>query len=274
MTILCAGAAHWDILARAGEAMAPGDDVPGRVRDAPGGVACNIARHVARRGRVALAACVGDDARGRALLAQLQAEGIDTREVAVLPGLATDRYVAIEDHDGGLIGAVADQATFSAGAQKIGESVRRWDGPVLLDGNMPARVLGDLPVDRITVIPASPAKSLRLREPVAAGAGIVCNAAEARVIARAEGDGPALAEALVAAGAAFALVTDGARTAAICRNGRVHCATPASVTGSVTGAGDALTAAFTLAIQEGLSDETALKAGVEAAARHIEGTSS
>ena len=46
--ILCIGAMLWDVIGRAPRRMAPGADVPGRIRHIPGGVALNVALALAR----------------------------------------------------------------------------------------------------------------------------------------------------------------------------------------------------------------------------------
>ena len=41
--VLCIGAVLWDVIGRSPAPMAPGADVPGRIRHLPGGVALNVA---------------------------------------------------------------------------------------------------------------------------------------------------------------------------------------------------------------------------------------
>src|SRR3954454_1518948 len=67
---------------------APGSDRPAAIRTRGGGAGANVAIHLARLGaRVLLVGCVGDDAAGAALAAELGAAGVRTalRTVAGVP---------------------------------------------------------------------------------------------------------------------------------------------------------------------------------------------
>lgn len=108
MPVLCIGAVLWDVIGRAPGRMAPGADVPGRIRHIPGGVALNVAMVLARMGqRPALLGAVGHDAEGEALVGASAAMGVETGFLTRNRGLATDVYMAIEDSNG-LIAAIAD----------------------------------------------------------------------------------------------------------------------------------------------------------------------
>ena len=101
-TFLCAGAAHWDIIARASVEVGPGGDVPGRVIRRPGGVAANVAMGLARQHfLVRLCAIVGEDDAGTSLGREMTAAGVNCEALLVQPA-ATNTYVAIEDKDGEL----------------------------------------------------------------------------------------------------------------------------------------------------------------------------
>jgi ribokinase len=79
---------------------APGSDRPARIRTGGGGAGANVAVHLARRGvDVLLAGCVGDDAAGAALVAELRAEGVRTALRAV-PGVATGTVVSLVEPGG------------------------------------------------------------------------------------------------------------------------------------------------------------------------------
>ena len=110
VNILCIGAAHWDIVGSAAQPPTPGADLPGRVRDMPGGVAMNIARNLAEGGmRPVLLAAVGRDIAGERLIGEARKSGIDCHFVTRTTA-ATDRYIAIQGPNGTLFAAVADCA--------------------------------------------------------------------------------------------------------------------------------------------------------------------
>jgi len=276
---LAVGAAHWDVIGRVAGALPPGADAPGLVERRPGGVALNVALALARLGRpAALLAPVGDDAEGAALLAAARAGGVDTRPSLVCPG-PTDVYLAIEA-GGGLAAAVADCRRIEAAAAEMVAALAaaRWDGAAVLDGNLPAPALAAaaqrLDPRRLVLVPASPAKAPRLLGVLAAtGAALVCNLAEAKALGCAEAGaaGPA-ARALVALGARRALVSDGAGPAALGdrEGGFAEARPPALLPASVTGAGDALAAAFVAGEQAGLADPALLLASaLDGAAAHL-----
>ena len=106
--VLCIGAMLWDVIGRAPRRMAPGADVPGRIRHLPGGVALNVAVALARWGMTpSVLSAVGRDSEGEGLIAEAQRLGVMTEHLTRDAGLPTDCYMAIEDSEG-LIAAVAD----------------------------------------------------------------------------------------------------------------------------------------------------------------------
>ena len=71
--VLCIGAMLWDVIGRAPRRMAPGADVPGRIRHLPGGVALNVAVALARWGMTpSVLSAVGRDSEGKGLIAEAQ----------------------------------------------------------------------------------------------------------------------------------------------------------------------------------------------------------
>jgi pseudouridine kinase len=80
---------------------------PGRMAATVGGVACNIARNLARLDvPTALFTVVGQDEFGDRILRELRAAGIDTA-MTLLSGKATGTYVALLDHDGDMTAALS-----------------------------------------------------------------------------------------------------------------------------------------------------------------------
>lgn len=285
--ILCVGAALWDVIARAGAALAPGADVPGRVERRPGGVAANVALALAAMGgHPILLAAVGRDDRGDRLAAALARGGVDCAHLTRHAG-ATDSYLAIEDGAGELFAAVAD----CTGLEAVGIDLLRplrdgslaragapWTGQVVVDGNLPGAVIaamahdGLAPGARLALVPASPEKAAGLSALLGrAGVAVYLNRREAEQLCGAAfADSRAAAAALRARGVAEAVVTDGAAPVTLVRGAFSVSALPAPVaTRSLTGAGDVFLAAHLLACAEGRAPEDGLRAALAASARHI-----
>ena len=280
---LCVGAAHWDVIARADEPASPGDDVPGRIVRRPGGVALNVASGLARLGcDVSLIGAVGDDDEGLTLMQEIQCMGVGVEQVIRVDG-ATDRYVAIEDKDGGLIAAIADARLIGDSATEIADRTLSRLGDVdtlFIDANLPAaeivriaRRAADHDVE-VIVNPVSPAKAHRLTDVFDGSISFViaCNLAEANVLTGCRHESAIdAATALVRCGSGSALVTTGDGPAALATANGVVSQPPIAVPkgSSVTGAGDALLAAF-LAFSDRLRDpEGALNAALQAAANKM-----
>jgi pseudouridine kinase len=80
---------------------------PGRLAATVGGVACNIARNLARLDvPTALFTVVGQDEFGERILREVRAAGIDTA-MTLLSGKTTGTYVALLDHDGDMTAALS-----------------------------------------------------------------------------------------------------------------------------------------------------------------------
>jgi len=79
---------------------APGSDRPASIRSRGGGAGANVAVHLARLGvPVTLAGCVGDDAAGAGLVAELTAAGVGTA-VRTVPGVGTGTIVSLVEPGG------------------------------------------------------------------------------------------------------------------------------------------------------------------------------
>lgn len=280
---LVAGAAHWDILARAGSPLPPGSDVPGRIVRQPGGVALNIALGLAALGQpVTLLAATGSDAAGDELARLIAAGGVATDGLVRHAG-ASDAYVAIETASGTLHAAVAD----CTGLERAGPEIlgaldddrlpMPWAGTLVLDGNLPVSILertvahSGLVGASLVLVPASPAKAARiapllLRRPSA----LYVNRREAEALAgQPFADSRAAALALRILGAERAIVTDGAAPATFSGEGDTVTLAPSAAGGGVTGAGDCFVAHHLAAQAEGLASGAALRAALAAAAQHV-----
>lgn len=112
--VVVIGGANLDIRAMSAAPLIEATSNPGRVRIMPGGVARNIAEHLARLGLdTALISAVGDDPAGHQILAQTLAAGVDITGVVNVPS-PTGIYSAILDHDGNLATAVNAMAIIEA----------------------------------------------------------------------------------------------------------------------------------------------------------------
>lgn len=282
--ILCIGSVLWDVIGRCPDAMRQGSDVPGRITRLPGGVALNIAMALRRFGlHPQLLSCVGRDADGEALIAACHARGLGTDLIYRSDDLPTDQYMAIEGSNG-LIAAIADAHSLEAAGERIlaplAQRAAPYAGPVALDGNLTLELLSRvahsplLAQADMRVAPASPGKALRLAPFLQAGRGtLYVNLEEAGLLCGRAFDGaPAAAGALLARGAARAVVTNGGDLA--CVGGPdgllMQMPPPVPVT-RVTGAGDTFMAAHIAAELRGLHDDAALDDALAAAALYVSG---
>ncbi len=79
---------------------APGSDRPAAIRSRGGGAGANVAAHLARLGMpVTLVGCIGDDAAGAGLTAELRAAGVDLA-LRTVPGAATGTIVSLVEPGG------------------------------------------------------------------------------------------------------------------------------------------------------------------------------
>lgn len=109
--LVCIGGSNLDRKLRASEALRMGSSNPARQTESAGGVARNIAENLGRLGLpVHLLTAVGRDAAGQALLADLQALGVDCTGSLQASDAPTGSYTAVLDAEGDLILALADMA--------------------------------------------------------------------------------------------------------------------------------------------------------------------
>lgn len=288
--ILCIGSVLWDIIGRAPASLRLGSDVPGRITRLPGGVAMNIAMTLTRFGlRPALLTAIGRDTEGDELIAACLRMGLNCMHVYRSDDLPTDRYMAIEGANG-LIAAIADAHSLEMAGDKIlralgdgslGSAQAPYAGLIALDGNLTEALLSDIARSPLfakadlRVAPASPGKAERLMPLLGhPRATLYVNLEEAGLIAKARFDTAAeAADALLARGAARALVTDGGRDAAqgVQGQGVITGRPPQVLVTRVTGAGDTFMAAHIVAEARGATRAQALDAALRAAADYVSG---
>ncbi|MGF1646984.1 MAG: carbohydrate kinase family protein [Kineosporiaceae bacterium] len=137
--VVVVGGANVDVKARSTRPPVLGSSNPGTTRSSPGGVGRNVAENLARLGTpVALIAHVGDDEAGDRLLEATVAAGVDTSPV-LRGSFPTGAYTAVLDHRGELVVAVSEMTgTDALGAADVREreAVIAGAAVVVVDGNL------------------------------------------------------------------------------------------------------------------------------------------
>ena len=265
------GGANMDIKARSAGPVVAATSNPGHVVRSPGGVGRNVAENLARLGTATtLVAAVGSDALGEELLAVTAVAGVDVTHVR-RAAERTGTYVAVLDDGGELSVAVSDMAaTESLTADDVraaGDAITAA-GLVVLDGNLPRAALTagwDLAAAAgvpVVVDPVSVPKAAALADLLDGSRPLFAispNLDELAVL----GD----CVELVARGIEMVWVRCGADGSRLVTSGgstRLP-STPAEVV-DVTGAGDAMLAAFCHGLLTGEDPVAAARLGHAAAA--------
>lgn len=287
--VVVVGGANVDVKARTLAAAVPGTSNPGVSAQAPGGVARNVAENLARLGvPVSLVSVVGRDALGDWLLRETEAAGVDVRPVLRAPEVSTGTYTAVLDASGELLVAVAAMAAVEAltpAALQERRGVLRGAAWVVADGNLPEGSLSHLlslaAEAGVPVVfePVSVPKAARLRSSLSAGLVpqvVTPNVPElGALLGRDVPDEPdalrVAADELHAQGVRLVWVRRGAAGSLLSTPEGVTelAALPAEVR-DVTGAGDAMLAAFLAALAAGLPPVEAARHGHAAAAITVE----
>jgi pseudouridine kinase len=254
----------------------PADSNPGTVEVSHGGVGRNIAENLARMGgnRVLFCSVRGDDELGRAASESLAQAGADISGVHVIPDCRTAIYMSILDNDGEMVLAVSDMSVLERLTPELVDRLLPLlsDASVIvLDANLPVQTLehcAHVFADRkIFVDPVSVEKAKRIRSILPACTALKPNRIEAEQLVgfpiRSERD-------LVEAGQFF--LDQGVRMVFISlgsdglfymeQSGRgLLAAEVIDDMSSVTGAGDAASAAIADGLARGLTaDEIARQA--------------
>ncbi|QDL94393.1 winged helix-turn-helix transcriptional regulator (plasmid) [Paroceanicella profunda] len=251
---VCLGGAVLDRKYRALGEVVAGTSNPVEGHRSFGGVARNVAETLAALGvQTSFVTAVGDDEGGRQILDHLQARGVDVSRVQRGAGQATAEYAAILDAAGELVLGIADMAIFDTLTPDA--LARVWPhlagaDRVFCDCNLPAETLAGLITRargarfRLAIDAVSTHKVRRLPEVLEGVDLMFLNLDEAGAVLGARPDSlRAAAAAIVARGAAQALVSDGPRGIAVADASGVRLlpAVPARPV-DITGAGDAMIA--------------------------------
>lgn len=145
--VIVIGGANMDFKCRSTAPMVLGTSNPGQVAASVGGVACNIARNLAKLGvATALMSVVGQDEFGERILREARATGVDV-SLMLMSTRPTGTYVALLDADGDMTAAVsAMEATDDLTPAHIAarEAAIRQAAMVVADCNLSAAALDHL----------------------------------------------------------------------------------------------------------------------------------
>lgn len=134
---LVVGGANVDVKARTGGEAVLGTSNPGAASTTPGGVGRNIAEGLARLGtQVALVAAVGDDALGEGLLGATSQAGVDVSRCR-RSAERTGSYTAVLDHHGELLVAVSDMAATDSFDPAVVDALGLDADLLVCDANLP-----------------------------------------------------------------------------------------------------------------------------------------
>ena len=275
------GACHLDRKARAAARLVEAASNPADVSACPGGVARNVAENLGRLGAAArLVTRIGRDPDGEALLSLLDSLPVDLGGVTRSETAPTAFHLIALQPDGEMLVAVADMRIYDeiTPARLGALPAAVWDvDTVFADCNLPAETLGFLAglrsaERRFAVNGVSPAKVLRLRPYLAACGFLFVNRGEAAALLDDEAatlDAEAAAGRLCEAGVGEVVITLG--PAGLClatKEGTTmleNAATGADTLVDITGAGDALAAAYLEARLRGIAPEAAGRRALTAA---------
>ena len=275
--VVVVGGTNMDVVARTSAPLVSGTSNPGHTRISPGGVGCNIAACLGLLGApVRLVSAVGDDAFGDEVLRVTAECGADVGAVRRVPG-ATGTYTAVLDDRGELVAAVSDMAVVDALEL---ETVHLVDaGLVVLDGNLVPAQVGKVVSAASTAgvpvafEPVSVAKAGRLADLVHDLFLVTPNTNElAALTGRPLADWRSSVADLHDRGVEHVWLRQGAEGSWICSRGQgpVHLPAVRATVVDVTGAGDAMLAAWIAAWLRGADAVDAAREGHRAAAATIE----
>lgn len=270
-----------DVVARVESALDVDTDTPGTVASAPGGSAANFAVWVARLGAPCRFACrVGDDLLGRALLSDMEAEGVETHgvrdpkhptAVLVLFSQGSQRHMMVprganHEMDAGDIPA---EALRSAGWLHLTGYSYFWEAPSRAAER--ALALAREAGVPISFDPSSAGFIRRKGLKVPAGVRVLLpNRDEAAALTGLQD--PAEAARRLAEQAELVAVKLGPDGVLLCQDGNlthVPAADPGGPVLDTTGAGDAWGAAFVVGLRRGMEPAAAAAAANRLGARVV-----
>lgn len=271
--VVVVGGINLDTLARIEASTVRGSSNPGRTVTAPGGVVRNIAENLARLGSpVRLVGSVGRDHAGDLLISGLSQLDVDISRIRRRDDVRTGTYTAVLGSDGSLDVGVADMAaTETVVPADLGGSLLEDACWLVVDGNLRADTIAHglrlaaasgVPV---ALDPVGVAKAARLG-PVPGVHTFTPNSAELAAWAGTDDHDAAIAQAH-AQGVEVVWLRNGAEGSTLHRAGLPAVSIrlrPAEVV-DVTGAGDAMLAAYVHRMRGNAEVEEAARFGAAAA---------
>ncbi len=274
--IAVVGSLNMDLVVRADRFPRPGETLAGEYFSAAGGKGANQAVAARRMGgQVTMVGCLGDDGFGATLRQGLSDEGVDTRHVVTVPGVATGVALITVDGSGENTIIVAAGANGVISATHVEAArVAIASARVLLlqlEVPMPA-VMAAAAIAReagtTVILNAAPARAL---DAALLSLADVLGVNETEVLAAAGVDAASPEDAAAHAqsrGAGAVVVTLGAAGALLRDRSGIVASVPAFEVDVVdtTAAGDAFVGAFGVALAEGAAPADALRFGSAAGA--------
>lgn len=272
--VLVVGGANVDVIARSADAFVAGTSNPGSTHSSAGGVGRNIAANLGLLGvPTTLIAAFGDDTFGRRMEDETRSAAVDLDHSVQLP-MPSGSYLAMLDADGELVGAVSDMAaTESLAPEHVPEAVVAGSSYVVVDTNLSAPLLEHVcraaAAHSVPVIvdPVSDLKAGRV-VPVLGEVPIHTITPTRSELAALSGESELEAgvRALLAKGVERVWVREGAQGSTLfTAGGSSPIAAIRAEVRDVTGAGDAMCAAYVQALVAGIDDATAAARGAAAA---------
>ncbi|ANE45005.1 carbohydrate kinase [Deinococcus puniceus] len=289
--VVVVGGANVDLKAHTLAPVILGTSNPGLTTQTAGGVARNIAENLARLGvAVSLVSAVGRDSLGDALLDDSKLAGVDVRFVMRVNEHLTGTYMATLNHEGELLVAVSDMTVLSVLTPTTlhdRRAVLRGATWVVADGNLTEATLlhlmklaaeAGIPV---AFEPVSVPKALQIQSCIQAGFPphtitpnlLELGALVGRDVPDSVADIRAAAEELHAQGIDTVWVRRGQLGSLLSMPGTyTELPTIPAKVADVTGAGDAMLAAYLAALLAGVAPAEAARQGHAAAALTVEST--
>lgn len=276
LRMLAIGGMNLDVLADAADPYREGDSLRGRVQFRPGGVARNVASHLARAGaRVELMTALGNDGNARLLAQSCLEEGISLT-YSMHTVFSAPVYVAVHDPLGEMRCAVNDMRameSLTAGFILGSEAFRQPFDAVFLDANLSLECLAAATASvkaPLVADPVSLVKCERLRGLLPSLAALKPNRIEAEALTS-ETDPARQAAALLNMGVKAVYISLGEQGVYYAdREDRGLLPAKAVPHKGLTGAGDAMAAGIAAGVAKGFpARETALL-GLQFSAHHLE----
>jgi pseudouridine kinase len=283
--MICIGGANVDRKLRTLAVLQMGTSNPSVQFEAFGGVARNVAENLARLGLpTQLISAVGDDAAGRALMAQAASVGLSTQNTWVARDAATGSYTAVLDDGGQMVLALAAMPLIDGLTPQFlrrSSAERARARLTALDLNLPASSVAALLEEArerggaLVAVAVSEPKMSRLPRDLRGLQCLILNRGELRALLPEAGSDTAAFACLHGRGVRQIVLTQGA-AGIVCSEvgGAVrHLPAPAVEVVDVTGAGDALAAGICAGLYEFPHDiDTACQIGLRLAALTLQTT--